>query len=96
MYQEYTVHEFGHAFGCSHEQIRPDMVIGCTPDKNPTAGTTPFGRWDRQSVMNYCNPIDENGGVLSAGDIAMVKYFYGDPNPVADFDMTPITYLLLN
>ncbi|MDB4931104.1 MAG: ATPase [Myxococcaceae bacterium] len=78
-----AVHEFGHAIGFAHEQVSPLDNATCT--MRDTAGDffsqvgglralTPF---DPSSVMNYCNPVWNNGGVLSPGDIEGVQRIYG-------------------
>lgn len=92
-----AVHEFGHAVGFAHEQLRDDKAPDCTKAQpiGDIPGDKKFGPWDLQSVMNYCNPEWNNGGVLSAGDVAMVKYYYGDPDTNVS-DLTPSIYLLLN
>jgi hypothetical protein len=38
------------------------------------------GAWDQDSVMNYCNPIRNGRGILSATDIRGVQQFYGRPS----------------
>src|SRR5690606_7090711 len=35
---------------------------------------------DRNSVMNYCAGEWHNNGMLSAGDIKVLRYFYGHPS----------------
>lgn len=72
-----AVHEFGHALGFVHESNRPDTPSSCT-QRQGSGGDTRVGRWDVDSVMNYCNPIWNNDGVLSPGDIVGARWLYGE------------------
>ena len=72
-----AVHEFGHVLGIAHEQNRPDANSLCdraeVQGENGDWTVTPY---DRQSIMNYCNPLWNGGGRLSAQDIAGAVQIY--------------------
>ena len=80
-----AIHEFGHALGFAHEQNRPDTPTAqpginqqwCTQERQGSNANLLFGRWDLNSVMNYCNPNWNGNGQLSATDIAGVQSLYG-------------------
>jgi len=80
-----AVHEFGHALSFEHEQNRgdhPDFAIpgGSTfLNLGPHADTF-VGPWDYDSVMDYCNPVWNGNGVLSANDVNGVRSVYGARN----------------
>lgn len=63
-----AVHEFGHAAGFAHEQNSPDTPGECAQRKQGPDGDLMLTPWDLHSVMNYCNPVYANDGVLSALD----------------------------
>jgi hypothetical protein len=72
-----AVHEFGHALGFAHEQNRPDAPGECAELRQGQDGTTLLTPYDPKSVMNYCNPVYNNNGMLSKYDIESVQQVYG-------------------
>jgi hypothetical protein len=74
-----AVHEFGHAIGFAHEQNRPDTPGECTEAPQGTSGDILLTPWDKDSVMNYCNPVYNNNGKLSLFDVQSVQKVYGKP-----------------
>jgi len=79
------VHEFGHALGFLHEQVRADTPDNCRsaqPGEKKVSGpgyTTSGTPWDIDSVMNYCNPVWNNSGHLSNLDVLALQSIYGSP-----------------
>lgn len=86
-----AVHEFGHALGFAHEQNREDTPDTCLDDPQGSNGDIVVGKWDIDSVMNYCNPEWNAGGVLSSTDIETVQRFYDSQNLIiSQYDDLPI------
>lgn len=71
-----AVHEFGHALAFAHEQNRPDTPESCRDAPQGSDGDFLLLPWDLNSVMNYCNPRWNNGGVLSEIDRFAIDYIY--------------------
>lgn len=74
-----AVHEFGHAIGFAHEQNRSDAPLWCQLERQGGDGDWFLTVYDPNSIMNYCNPLYNNNGNLSALDIEGVRALYGPP-----------------
>ena len=76
-----AVHEFGHVLGFPHEHIHPDapddcVILPIAGEEYPTSLlSTPY---DPDSVMNYCNGVFANHGVLSHYDKIKLRSVYGE------------------
>lgn len=74
-----AVHEFGHALGYAHEHNRSDRPGECTEAPQGGNGTVFLTPYDPSSVMNYCNPVYNNNGILSKLDVVGLQKIYGPP-----------------
>lgn len=74
-----AVHEFGHALGFAHENLRPETPLDCTAERQGSPGDYPVTVYDPRSIMNYCNPKWNNHGKLSKLDIISTRTLYGGP-----------------
>jgi len=78
----FAVREFGHALGFVRDDTKPDAPADCRA-KASEFSTGPAGvlagPYDPHSVMNPCNPVFLNNGVLSDQDKRAVGVFYGAP-----------------
>lgn len=89
--QSTAVHEFGHAIGLSHQQLRDSCFLclnkGTTlryeSVKENEITSSDVGLWytpcDPISIMNYCNTQYLNFGKLSNYDVNTVRILYGKP-----------------
>jgi hypothetical protein len=67
---------YAHAIALVHEDYNRGAPDLCTLNAQGAPGDHPLTPYDADPVMNYCNPVYGNNGVLSAGDIVSVKLMY--------------------
>lgn len=72
-----AIHEFGHVLGLVHEGYQPNAPDLCAATVVGPPGDHPLTPYDRNSVMNYCNPHYGNNGALSECDVEAARLMYG-------------------
>ena len=72
-----AAHEFGHVLGFTHEQNRNDAPAECQAERSGTVGDYKVTRFDRGSIMSYCNPNWNGNGKLSDLDVQAAQTVYG-------------------
>ncbi|MFL9917988.1 M12 family metallopeptidase [Paraburkholderia fungorum] len=79
-----TMHEFGHALGLIHENIRSDAPQKCKDRYNADGRDIPPGDadtkgtdYDPDSIMNYCHLIYQHAAMLSKNDEKVAILLYG-------------------
>ena len=73
-----AIHEFGHLLWLAHEHNREDSGDRCSYDPQGTDGTDYYGRWDHDSVMNYCNSRGRDGVLSESDKYWIVRVYYPD------------------
>jgi hypothetical protein len=74
-----AAHEFGHVLGFTHEQNRDDAPAECRAERSGTVGDYKVTRFDRGSIMSYCNSNWNGDGKLSDLDKQAAQTVYGKP-----------------
>ncbi len=77
-----ATHEFGHALGFAHEQMRFDNPdFDCLDLIGGDFGNTYVGTYDKSSIMRSCTVRDSAKATLSTSDKLGLQAFYGTPSP---------------